>query len=134
MQLSRFWADLNVCFECCTTLGAELVLTPKKEGVIGAIARAEELLAENPGSVIPSQFTNPSNPEIHKKTRLKKSGMTPTAKLIWSLPVLARAVDTFFNPVQSSHGIKALVDAGIWLTVLLDGGDKFSVNQFNAVA
>jgi len=49
-------------------LGAELVLTPGPGGMRGAIAKAEELNAEIPGSIIPQQFENPHNPEIHRKT------------------------------------------------------------------
>jgi len=49
-------------------LGAELVLTPGKEGMKGAIRRAEELAKETPDSFIPGQFSNPANPEIHRKT------------------------------------------------------------------
>ncbi|MDE7386184.1 MAG: cysteine synthase A [Muribaculaceae bacterium] len=49
-------------------LGAELVLTPGAEGMNGAIARAQELQREIPGSVIMSQFDNPANPEIHRLT------------------------------------------------------------------
>lgn len=49
-------------------LGATLVLTPGNLGMNGAIARAEELLAETPGSVMMRQFSNPANPEIHAKT------------------------------------------------------------------
>jgi cysteine synthase len=56
-------------------LGAELELTPGPQGMKGAIARAEELLKEIPGSVIPQQFKNPANPEIHRKT---------TAEEIWN--------------------------------------------------
>ncbi len=48
-------------------LGAELVLTPGAEGMKGAIARAEELLAETPGGFMPQQFSNPANPAIHRR-------------------------------------------------------------------
>jgi cysteine synthase A len=49
-------------------LGAELVLTPGKEGMNGAIKKAEELATEIPHSYIPQQFNNPANPEIHRQT------------------------------------------------------------------
>lgn len=49
-------------------LGAELVLTEGSLGMKGAIAKAEELVAENRNSFMPQQFTNPANPEIHRKT------------------------------------------------------------------
>ena len=54
--------------------GAELVLTPGAKGISGAVKKAEELVAENPGYVMPMQFENPANPEIHRKT---------TAQEIW---------------------------------------------------
>ncbi|MCL1693799.1 MAG: cysteine synthase A [Actinomycetia bacterium] len=55
--------------------GAEVVLTPGGEGMAGAIAKAEELLVETPGAVMPRQFSNPANPEIHRRT---------TAEEIWA--------------------------------------------------
>jgi len=56
-------------------LGAELELTPAEQGMKGAIGRAEELLAANPNWVMPQQFNNPANPQIHRET---------TAEEIWN--------------------------------------------------
>ncbi len=56
-------------------LGAEIELTPANRGMPGAIARAEELRAEHPKSFTPQQFSNPANPEIHRRT---------TAEEIWT--------------------------------------------------
>ena len=55
-------------------LGAELVLTDGGQGMRGALAKAEALLAEIPGAVMPQQFANPANPAIHRRT---------TAEEIW---------------------------------------------------
>jgi cysteine synthase A len=49
-------------------LGAELELTPAARGMSGAIQRAEQLVKEIPNAIIPQQFSNPANPEIHRKT------------------------------------------------------------------
>jgi cysteine synthase A len=56
-------------------LGAELVLTPKEEGINGAFTEAERQLAANEGSVPAGQFDSPANPEIHRRT---------TAEEIWA--------------------------------------------------
>jgi cysteine synthase A len=56
-------------------LGAELVLTPAEQGLKGAIAMSQDLLARTPGAVSPSQFENPANPVIHEVT---------TAEEIWN--------------------------------------------------
>ena len=55
-------------------LGAELVLTPGSEGMLGSIKKADELKSQHPNSFIPQQFKNPANPEIHRTT---------TAEEIW---------------------------------------------------
>ncbi len=55
-------------------LGAELVLTPATLGMRGAIEKAQEIVDATPGAIMPQQFENPANPEIHRKT---------TAEEIW---------------------------------------------------
>lgn len=54
--------------------GAELILTPGSEGISGAIRKAEELVASDSRYFMPQQFSNPANPEVHRKT---------TAEEIW---------------------------------------------------
>lgn len=71
-------------------LGAKLVLTPGAEGMKGAIARAEQILAETPNAWMPQQFNNPANPAIHQQT---------TAEEIWAdtdgqVDILVAAVGT----------------------------------------
>ncbi|MDR0483492.1 MAG: cysteine synthase A [Cellulomonadaceae bacterium] len=55
--------------------GAELVLTPGAEGMKGAVAAAERIVAERPGAILARQFANPANPEIHRAT---------TAEEVWA--------------------------------------------------
>ena len=52
--------------------GAEIVLTPGSEGMRGAVAKAEELLAREPGGFMPQQFKNPANPGIHRETTARE--------------------------------------------------------------
>ncbi len=75
-------------------LGAELVLTPGALGMKGAIARAQELLAEVPDAIIPQQFENPANPEIHRRT---------TAEEIWN--DTAGAVDAVVSGIGTGGTI-----------------------------
>ena len=84
--------------------GARLELTEGAKGMIGAIARAQELIAANPGSYMPMQFDNPANPEIHRRT---------TAQEIWAdtdgkANILVAGVGTGGTVTGISEALKAL--------------------------
>lgn len=106
-------------------LGAELELTPAPKGMGGAIARAEEMLNEIPGSVIPQQFSNPANPAIHVQT---------TAEEIWAdtdgaVDVIISGVGTGGTATGTAQVIKARKPAARLVVVepedspILSGGD-----------
>ncbi len=74
--------------------GAEVVLTPAGEGMIGAVKRAEQITKETPGAFMPQQFINPANPDVHRRT---------TAQEI--LRVTEGAVDAFVAGVGTGGTI-----------------------------
>jgi cysteine synthase A len=83
--------------------GAELVLTPGSEGMLGAIRKAEELVASDPHCFMPQQFNNPANPEVHRRT---------TAEEIWRdtdgmVDILVAGVGTGGTITGVSEVIKA---------------------------
>ncbi len=78
-------------------LGARLDLTPAEKGMVGAVARARELLSEIPGSVMPQQFENPANPAIHRAS---------TAEEIWN--DTAGGVDVVISGVGTAGTITGI--------------------------
>jgi cysteine synthase len=85
-------------------LGAELILTPGDEGMDGAIAKAEALVASDPRYFMPNQFANPVNPEVHRRT---------TAMEIWrdtdgKVDILVAGIGTGGTITGTGEGLKAL--------------------------
>lgn len=81
-------------FGLLSSFGAEVILTPAIDGMKGSIVEAERLLKENPDYFMPDQFSNPANPEIHRKT---------TAPEIWD--ALSGKVDAFVAAVGTGGTI-----------------------------
>jgi len=81
-------------FGLLSSFGAEVVLTPAIDGMKGSIIEAERLLKENPGYFMPDQFSNPANPEAHRKT---------TAPEIWD--AMNGEVDAFVAAVGTGGTI-----------------------------
>ncbi|MEE8440642.1 MAG: cysteine synthase A [Spirochaetia bacterium] len=79
--------------------GADLELTPGPEGMSGAVARAKEIVTKTPGAVMMGQFTNPANPEVHRRT---------TAEEIWR--DTDGAVDVFVAAVGTGGTITGVGD------------------------
>src|SRR5579863_8536192 len=80
-------------------LGAELVLTPAPQGMKGAISKAQELVNSTPHAVMPQQFENPANPEIHRLT---------TAEEIWN--DTKGEVDVFVSGVGTGGTITGVAE------------------------
>ena len=81
-------------------LGAELVLTPAPQGMKGSIAKAQELAEATPGAIIPKQFENPANVEIHSLT---------TAEEIWN--DTKGEIDVFVSAVGTGGTITGVAKA-----------------------
>lgn len=82
--------------------GAQLVLTPGSEGMKGAIAKAQQLLEATPGAIIPQQFENPANPQVHYLT---------TGPEIWrdtdgAVDILVAGVGTGGTLSGAAHALK----------------------------
>jgi cysteine synthase A len=107
-------------------LGAELILTPGDEGMDGAIARAQALVNSDSRYYMPNQFTNPANPEIHRKT---------TAEEIWrdtdgKVDILVAGIGTGGTITGTGEGLKThnpqiqVVAVEPQAAPVLSGGEK----------
>jgi cysteine synthase A len=116
-------------------MGAEMHLTPKEEGINGALKRADELLEEIDGAVMPMQFENPANPAIHRET---------TAEEIWNdtggkVDVLVSGVGTGGTLTGCSQVLKERNPSMITVAVepevspVLSGGEPGPGNMIQGI-
>lgn len=107
-------------------LGAEVIMTPQEEGMMGAIAKAKGMAMADPRYYMPDQFSNPANPEAHRQT---------TAKEIWEdtdgqIDILVAGVGTGGTITGTGEGLKAYNPAVQVVAVeptgspVLSGGEK----------
>ncbi len=104
-------------------LGADLVLTPAAEGMKGAIAKADEIVANTKDAVLVGQFQNPANPEIHRRT---------TAEEVWS--DTEGKVDIFISGVGTGGTITGVGEVikqrkGDFKTVAVEPADSPVITQ-----
>ncbi len=64
-------------------MGAEVILTPGEKGMAGSIEKAQEILADNPGSIMPMQFSNSANPDAHFKTTAREIWKDTDGEIDW---------------------------------------------------
>lgn len=105
--------------------GAEVVLTPGEEGIHGAIEKAQEIIAETPGALMPSQFENPANPEAHRLT----TGPELLAQVPGEVAAFVAGVGTGGTVTGAGQALKAYNPATLVIAVepagspVLSGGE-----------
>ncbi len=82
-----------------TLYGAEIILTPGSEGMKGAVAKAQDMLSQTARAMMPHQFENPANPEVHRQT---------TAQEIWA--ATDGTIDAFVSGVGTGGTITGVAD------------------------
>jgi cysteine synthase A len=105
-------------------LGAELELTPREKGINGSIERAKELLAEIPNSIMPGQFTNPANPDVHRRTTAEEI-WTDTGGAVDAIVCGIGTGGTFTGVAQALKGRRpglAMIAVEPELSAVLSGG------------
>jgi len=97
--------------------GAEIVLTPGDQGIKGAIAKAKELVRENPGAFMPYQFQNPANPKVHRQT----TAIEILAQVPGRVDAFVCGVGTGGTLTGVGQALKAQ-DANVWVVAVEPAG------------